>query len=181
MRRKIFISIVLSFAFAGAFAQVSYPGTELPADTPRLFASGILSDGLSNRDFTISPAGDEIFFTIQQPRFALSTILHVIKKEGKWGKPEVAPFSGKWRDLEAAFTPDGQYIYFSSDRPISGNAKKDFDIWRVKRLPGGKWGEPENLGPNVNSAKDEFYPSAPKAVIYILQPNRRTAEVARTL
>ena len=63
----------------------------------------------------------------------------------------------------AAFSPDGQWIYFSSDRPISGNEKKDFDIWRVKRLPSGKWGEPENLGPNVNSAKDEFYPSVTRS------------------
>jgi Tol biopolymer transport system component len=163
MVRRILLSIALSPVFAAAFAQVSYPGDELPADTPKLFAKGILSDGLSNRDFAISPAGDEIFFTIQQPRFALSSILHLVKQDGHWGKPEVAPFSGRWRDLEAAFSPDGQYIYFSSDRPITGNAKKDFDIWRVKRLQGGQWGEPENLGPNVNSAKDEFYPSVAKS------------------
>ncbi|MGZ3943691.1 MAG: hypothetical protein ACXVJB_02055 [Mucilaginibacter sp.] len=163
MVKRIFLSIILCSALAGAFAQVSYPGNDLPVDTPKLFANGILSDGLSNRDFAISPAGDEIFFTIQQPRFALSTILHLIKTDGQWSKPEVAPFSGKWRDLEAAFSPDGQYIYFSSDRPITGTAKKDFDIWRVKRLAGGQWGEPENLGPNVNSAKDEFYPSVTKS------------------
>jgi hypothetical protein len=163
MVRPVFLSIVLSLVFAAAFAQVGYPGDELPADTPKLFAKGILSDGLSNRDFTISPAGDEIFFTIQQPRFALSAILHLVKTDGEWGKPQVAPFSGKWRDLEAAFSPDGQYIYFSSDRPITGDAKKDFDIWRVRRLPGRQWGEAENLGPNVNSSKDEFYPSIAKS------------------
>ncbi|MBS1528853.1 MAG: PD40 domain-containing protein [Bacteroidetes bacterium] len=144
-------------------AQSIYPDAQLPNDTPRLFAVGILSDGFSNRDFTMSPKGDEIFFTIQQPRFALSAILHVVRKGGKWSAPEVAPFSGNYRDLEAAFSPDGQYIYFSSDRPVNGNAKKDFDIWRVKRLPDGKWGEPENLGPNVNSTKDEFYPSVTKS------------------
>jgi Tol biopolymer transport system component len=98
--------------------------------------------------------------TVQQPKFALSTILHLVKRANTWTKPEVAPFSGRYRDLEAAFSPDGQFIYFSSDRPVNGNtSKKDFDIWRVKRLPGGKWGEPENLGPTVNSAQNEFYPS----------------------
>jgi hypothetical protein len=163
MVKQIFVSFVMSLVLARALAQVSYPGNDLPADTPKLFAKGILSDGLSNRDFAISPAGDEMFFTIQQPRFALSTILHLVKKDGQWSKPEVAPFSGRWRDLEAAFSPDGQYIYFSSDRPVTGTAKKDFDIWRIKRLPDGQWGEPENLGPNVNSSKDEFYPSVAKS------------------
>jgi len=155
--------LLILFAFNKAFAQLDYPAGELPVDTPRLFAKGILSDGLNNRDFAISPTGDEIFFTIQGPRFALSSILRLVKKDGKWSKPEVAPFSGKWRDLEAAFSPDGQFIYFSSDRPVSGDTKKDFDIWRVKRLPGGKYGEPENLGPVVNSAKNEFYPSVTRS------------------
>lgn len=145
--------------FSGAVAQRNYPGGQLPADTPKIFAKGILSDGLSNRDFTISPKGDEIFFTLQQTRFASSTILHLIKKSDKWSEPEVASFSGRYRDLEAAFSPDGQTIYFSSDRPLSGDKAKDFDIWKVKKLPDGQWGEPENPGPEVNSDKNEFYPS----------------------
>lgn len=148
--------------FSGAAAQVIYPGAQLPADTPQLFAPGTLSDGLSNRDFTVSPKGDEIFFTLQQPRFASSTILHLVKKDGKWSDPEVAPFSGKYRDLEATFSPDGQTIYFSSDRPITGEKSKDFDIWKVKRLANDSWGEPENLGTIVNSDKNEFYPSVTK-------------------
>jgi dipeptidyl aminopeptidase/acylaminoacyl peptidase len=154
--------IVFTLIFSGAVAQV-YPGGQLPADTPKLFAKGILSDGLSNRDFTISPKGDEIFFTLQQAHFASSTILHLVKKNDKWSEPEVASFSGRYRDLEAAFSPDGQTIYFSSDRPLSGDKAKDFDIWKVKKMPDGQWGEPENLGPEVNSDKNEFYPSITKS------------------
>ncbi|QEM11253.1 PD40 domain-containing protein [Mucilaginibacter rubeus] len=163
-RKLISLCIFMLIACSG-FAQLSYPDATLPADTPRLFAQGILTDGLSNRDFTISSKGDEIFFTLQQPRFITSTILHIQKKNGKWGKPEVAPFSGRYRDLEASFSPDGQTIYFSSDRPLNENdsvAKKDFDIWRVKRGKSGDWSQPENLGPQVNSAKSEYYPSVAK-------------------
>lgn len=144
-------------------AQIVYPDAHPPTNTPRLFAPGILSDGLSNRDFTISPKGNELFFTVQGPRFSLSTIMHMVFSNGQWSKPEVAPFSGRYRDLEAAFSPDGQTIYFSSDRPVNGSSKNDFDLWRVKRSTGGKWGEPENLGPIVNSGKNEFYPSATKS------------------
>jgi hypothetical protein len=38
------------------------------------------------------------------------------KENGKWSEPEVAPFSGTYRDLEATFTADGKTIFFSSDR-----------------------------------------------------------------
>ena len=149
--------------FSGAVAQVKYSGGQLAADTPEIFAKGILSDGLSNRDFTISPKGDELFFTLQQARFASSTILQMVLRNGEWNKPEVASFSGRYRDLEAAFSPDGQTIYFSSDRPLSDDKAKDFDIWKVKKLPNGQWGEPENLGTTVNSGKNEFYPSITKS------------------
>ncbi len=157
--RKFIIFSLFIFQACGSFAQ-TYPDSVLPTDVPRLFAPGLLSDGLSNRDFTISPKGDEIFFTLQQPRFVTSTILQLTKTKGKWGKPQVASFSGRYKDLEAAFSPDGQTIYFSSNRPlIDGTPIKDFDIWRVKRKPNGSWGEPENLGATVNSDKSEFYPS----------------------
>jgi hypothetical protein len=162
--RKLILLFIFMLMAGCCFAQASYPDASLPADTPRLFAEGILTDELSNRDFTISPQGDEIFFTLQQPRFITSTILHIQKKNGKWGKPEVAAFSGRYRDLEASFSPDGQTIYFSSDRPLSDSiAKKDFDIWRVKRTRNGNWEQPENLGSEVNSPKSEYYPSVAKS------------------
>jgi Tol biopolymer transport system component len=158
--RKLSFIIFLLIIGNKTIAQVTYPDAVLPNDTPRLFARGLLTDGLGNRDFTISPKGDEIFYTLQQPRFITSAILHLVKNNRKWGKPEVASFSGRYKDLEAAFSPDGQTVYFSSDRPTTDNPqKKDFDIWRVKRSLNGTWAEPENLGPAANSAKNEFYPS----------------------
>ena len=164
MRFKILIALIFIVSYKQLSAQVTYPDAHFPADTPVIFAKGILSDGLSNRDFTISPTGDEIFFTIQHPRFLLSAIIRIVKVNGVWGKPEVAPFSGDYRDLEATFAPDGKTIFFSSDRPLkAGSPPKDFDIWKVVRGADGKWGTPENLGPTVNSNKDEFYPSVAKS------------------
>jgi Tol biopolymer transport system component len=146
-----------------AIGQIIYPDKSTPSDIPKLFGKGVLSDGLSNRDFTISPDGGEIFFTLQQPRFLSSTILRMKKSNGKWGKPEVAPFSGKYRDLEASFSPDGNRIFFSSDRPVTGTtAKQDFDIWEIIRLPKGGWGTPVHLDTMVNSDKDEYCPSVAK-------------------
>jgi hypothetical protein len=141
-------------------AQITYPDTRLPADVPQLFAKGLISNELGNRDFTISPAGDEIFYTV---KLVTSTIVYLRKQNGKWSQPVLAPFSGKYRDIEAVFSPDGQSVYFSSDRPVDVNTpKKDFDIWRTKRLGNGRYSEPENLGNVVNTAKNEFYPSVTK-------------------
>jgi hypothetical protein len=163
MFNRSIIIITLLFIGKATLAQLTYPDKHLPGNTPQILGVGIISDGLSNRDFTISPAGDEIFFTLQQPGFIVSTILYMRKQNGIWGKPVTAPFSGKYRDLEAAFSPDGKTVYFSSDRPVKDKTgKPDFDIWKVSRLGSGRYGEPENLGPVVNTVKNEFYPSVTK-------------------
>ena len=159
--RSTFIFIIIFFCcrLVSKAQQYVYPGNELPADTSKVFGKDILSTGLSNRDFTISPTGDEIFFTLQHPKFLSSSILYMHKSNGQWSAPEVAPFSGMFRDLEGAFSADGKTIYFSSDRPVNAqDSTKDFDIWKVEKV-NKVWGKPQHLGFIVNTTKDEFYPS----------------------
>ena len=142
--------------------KMDYFGQRPPGDAAVLFANGVVSDAMANRDFTISPAGDEIFYTVQQRDFLSSTIIRIKKSNGKWGQPEVAPFSGRYNDLEATFTADGKKLFFSSNRPVKeGEQKEDFDIW-FTQLENGRWSKPVHLDSPVNSAKDEFYPSVTK-------------------
>ncbi|HMH31637.1 MAG TPA: hypothetical protein VK543_01335 [Puia sp.] len=61
-------------------------------------------------------------------------------------------------DMEPAFTADGKYLFFASNRPLSGDSLKDFDIWRVEKI-NGQWVHPVNPGPPVNTPENEFYPS----------------------
>lgn len=61
----------------------------------------------------------------------------------------------KYWETHCAVTPDGQQMYFASDRP-GGFGKRD--IYRIVRLPNGNWSEPVNLGPTVNTAEDEESP-----------------------
>jgi hypothetical protein len=141
-------------------SQVNYPAEKNQPDSVQLFSTGLISDGLSNRDFTISSSGKEVFFTVQLPRFLSSTILYMKLEKGQWSKPMVAPFSGAYRDLEASFSPDGNSVYFSSDRPVNDlDSINDFDLWKVTRNSNGDWSQPMHLGFTVNSAKNEFYPS----------------------
>jgi Tol biopolymer transport system component len=125
-----------------------------------LLGNGVISTGMNERDFAISPDGKELYYTISTPQSTVQTIVWMKQNSpGKWSAPEVVPFAGMYSDLEPAFSTDGKRLYFSSNRPVTGSDPKDFDIWVVERSGAG-WGEPKNLGTPVNTAADEFYPSA---------------------
>lgn len=131
---------------------------------PELFAPGIISDEYGNRDMAISPSGDELFYTLQHlGGRGFSTIMYAKKINGKWTSPEVATFCGIYYDLEPAFSPGGQKLYFVSNRPLPDSAGiKDYDIWCVEKK-NDKWCEPKNLGAPVNTGRDEYYPSVAKS------------------
>src|SRR5688572_16082117 len=126
---------------------------------PQLFEEGIVSTPLSKRYMAISPDGQEMFYTIQVRVAGCQTIIHRSKtKNGRWSAPQVASFSGHYSDLEPAFSADGKKLFFCSNRPLSGQHAKDFDIWVIEKQEGG-WGQPQNIGAPVNTEKDEFFPS----------------------
>jgi Tol biopolymer transport system component len=133
-----------------------------PPSRLTLFAPGIVSTGLNERDFAISPDGREIYFTVSTPRSSIQTLVSCRRlKDDTWSKPEVVSFAGHFSDLEPAFSADGNTLYFASNRPLSGETPKDFDIWKVTRT-GKDWGTPVNLGAPINTDADEFYPSVTK-------------------
>lgn len=153
-----YLLLVVMVVATQVLAQVKLSVQNAPA-LPALFGEGIISTSINERDFALSPDGAEIFYTISTPKSSFQTIVFSKKlANGTWSTPEVAPFAGQYSDLEPAFTADGRTVFFASNRPISGTAPKDFDIWKVSRTASG-WGVPENLGPVVNTSSDEFYPS----------------------
>lgn len=132
---------------------------QTPPIEPALFTDAGVNTSMQERDMAISPDGKEMFFTLQSGQGIFSTILHRKKMpDGKWSEINVAPFSGRFGDLEPAFSQDGKQLFFCSNRPLSGDKKKDYDIWVTERS-GDKWSEPRNLGPTVNTSADEYYPS----------------------
>src|SRR5215218_5747782 len=88
-----------------------------PSAIPVVFAPNFISDGFENRDMTISPKGDELFFTIQHKAF--SVIMYSKKTGSTSSQPQVADFSGRFKDLEASFSAEGNKIFFSSNRPLA--------------------------------------------------------------
>src|SRR5256885_5938312 len=141
----------------------SYFNQPLSQNKASVFAPGIISDEFGNRDMAISREGDEMFYTLQYNYGMISTIMYSKKINGKWTKPEIAAFCGKYKDLEPSFSYDGNTLYFSSDRPLTDTGKeKDYDIWYVTKV-NGKWMHPENMQSPVNTDKDEFYASVARS------------------
>ena len=131
-----------------------------PGDQAELFAPGIVSTGWYTRDLTATPDGDEIYFTVMLPNFEFSVIFVTRRVDGVWTEPDVAPFSGRYRDLEPAVSPDGRRFFFVSHRPDegTGDPKEDTDIWVMERTESG-WSDPAPLGPPVNTEGQEYFPS----------------------
>ncbi|MFL5763710.1 MAG: hypothetical protein ACJ77K_07180 [Bacteroidia bacterium] len=58
-------------------------------------------------------------------------------------------------ETSACITPDGNTLYFVSDRPGGLGGR---DIWKCVKLPNGKWAKAQNLGAPVNTPYDEESP-----------------------
>lgn len=67
----------------------------------------------------------------------------------------VDELNSPYNDGSPAFSPAGDFLYFTSDRP---GGHGGFDIYRVRLLP-DRYLPPENIGPSINSAANELDPS----------------------
>jgi hypothetical protein len=74
-----------------------------------------------------------------------------------WSAPEQlpAPINSGYHETHASISPDGNTIYFSSERPGGFGGK---DIYYSHKLPDGTWGKPINAGKNINTPLDEDGP-----------------------
>jgi len=137
-----------------------YFGQIIPGDTARLFAPYIISTGMNDRDFAITPDGNEIFFSRDAGNFRYSAIFHTRRTDGVWSVPEVFEYctNPQYKYIEPHISADGRKLYFISTRPANSLSKENEDIWFCERSE-GKWSEPRNLGAPVNTPSREFYPS----------------------
>jgi Tol biopolymer transport system component len=134
-----------------------YFGLVGPGISPMVFAAGLISTNLSERDVTFSPDGKEFYYTLWTGSFGVIVVLS--EDEDGWSEPEVLPFSKKYSNIEPFINKDGSKLFFSSTRPKEQNGEeKDYDIWYVERID-SSWGEPVNLGVPINTDANEFYPS----------------------
>jgi hypothetical protein len=92
--------------------------------------------------------------------------------DGKWGDPEVMSFSGLYRDSDPVLSPDGNTMYFVSDRPLNGVEQKQFLIWETKKI-GSSWREPTLLGGAINSEGSQVFASTTNdGTMYFTSPRK---------
>ena len=78
---------------------------------------------------------------------------------GTWSEP--VPLNNNinstFSENSVSISPDGNTLYFSSDRPITPG-KTDLDIYYSKKDKNGNWGAAKNIGPVINTPYDEDGP-----------------------
>ncbi len=80
-----------------------------------------------------------------------------LNENSKWEPLQLlgSEINSQYSESSACFTNDTSEIYFCSTRPGGYGGK---DIYRIKKLPNGKWSLAYNLGPTINTAEDEESP-----------------------
>jgi Tol biopolymer transport system component len=125
-----------------------------PAAKPELFGAGVISTRDDEFGGQFSSDGRTLYFNKSVPRSQLYTIVIAHRERGGWTPPEIALFSGTWRDFDPTLSPDGARLFFISDRPLTpGIPRSRYNVWVVdllsqelrtpRPLPGpinGAWG-----------------------------------------
>jgi Tol biopolymer transport system component len=136
--------------------------SSVPLPEPSVFAAGSISTGEHESHPAFTADGRTLYFLKNSPTFNFWTIVVSRFSRNRWSEPEVAPFSGQYRDADPFITADGSKLYFISDRPASvavgKETERSLDIWFVERKGSG-WSEPKSVGAPVNSNGNEWYPT----------------------
>ncbi len=130
-------------------------GQKLPGMTPEIFAAELNIDLCT----VFSPDGNEFYTSLYDEEKDAATILCMKKKDNTWSKAKPLHFSGLYGDNDITISPDGNKLFFLSDRPFVGHNQKNKRsyIWYVNRTRTG-WSEPTQIkfsGENIPTG----YPS----------------------
>ncbi len=146
-----------------------YLGQKPPGDIPEIFAPGIITHGFHELSISFSPAGDELFYSMSDRGYAHYALIHLQMQDNTWLSPRLAPFSKKMSVYTSCFSPDGNTLFFSTNRPIiqGTDTLTDVSIWSVEKR-NGSWGEAKPMSYPLNSGSKAFIQSvSQKKTIYL--------------
>jgi hypothetical protein len=110
------ILLLIVFISNSSFSQsdsIDYLGQTPPNDNPKIFAPGIVSaSGRYEYGLSVSPDGNEIFFTCEQPGNGL---MRIVKTGNTWSSPILANLRkiNAW-EFEAFYKNAGDTLFFTS-------------------------------------------------------------------
>jgi tetratricopeptide (TPR) repeat protein len=118
---------------------------------------------------TLTADGQTMYFVSERNANSKMSDIYVSYKQGNaWSKAEALPIeiNSKGRETTPFITPDGRYLFFSSNG--HPNSMGGYDVYVVERM-GSSWGPVKNLGPAINTVNDDFgfkvYNSVKKAYV----------------
>lgn len=165
---KLFPTIfIVLFASYSASAQEGWPelagaylGQQPPGEKPVVFAPGLISlKSEQELNAVFSPNG-RIFMFSRSIDGVYKMFFSHWRRDGTWQEPRMAAPSKTYprhRDVDMAFSPDGRWVYFISDRPLPGYSLERYNIWRSRVARYGLL-TPEPLGSHINGPDHELYP-----------------------
>ncbi|REG88389.1 OmpA family protein [Algoriphagus antarcticus] len=118
-------------------------------------------EGLNQAAITISPDGNTIIYArgnSTSDKDLPETALFVSYfRGGGFTQPIWMPINEDetWWNSTPAFSEDGSELYFSSNRPGGFGG---IDLYKATKLANSDFGNPVNLGPNVNTPGNELFP-----------------------
>lgn len=123
--------------------------------TPKLLDKTVNSS-FYDGNATLTADGLTMYFVSERNANAKMSDIYVSYKQGnKWSKPTALPaeINSKGRETTPFVTPDGRYLFFSSNGHTKGMG--GYDVYVVERM-GSSWGEVKNLGSAINTVNDDF-------------------------
>lgn len=124
-----------------------------------------------------SPDGNTMYYTAAGGGGDMPAAPHLYasqRSDASWGKGTLLQFGHDTLSTFAhpAASPDGKWLYFVSNMP---GGEGGLDIWRAPLRSATDVGYVENLGPAINTAGDEMFPSfSPDGVLYFSTNGRET-------
>lgn len=179
MKRAIFAFLLflpfLAVFVPGSSRQVAAKEEESNATVPEMIGEGVISTQDDEFGGTPSLDGKTLYFDKTVPPHYLYVLCQSRLEAGKWSKPEVLPFSGEYRDSDPVLSPDGETMFFASDRPAKRGAPDEhrFQIWQSKKAGTG-WNAPTLVPGVINSEGSQVFASITNNGTMYFTSNRKT-------
>ncbi len=149
---------------AASAAAMTSPASSLPT----------ASSPLNDYNLSLDRSETQLVFARSEAEFRNARIFVAHRAANGWSIPEPIDFSDeRYSDSDPWLTPDGNILYFISNRPAQGREpdRSDYDIWRSVRTGDG-WSAPEHLGPEVNGRGQELGPELHGERLYFSSARR---------
>ena len=121
-------------------------------------AGGELNTDADEGIISFTPDGQTMYLTVAKRSETANTSVEIYtsqRSDATWSAPQKYEITADTLSAygHPAVSPDGNYLYFSSDMPGGYGGK---DIWRINlKSPVGSL---ENLGEQINTSGDEMFP-----------------------